>query len=55
MKDYTTMVTDTWITINDAPKHENVQRTEKEERERLKYWSNFWSKRNKVKASSCTW
>ena len=46
------MVTDTWITINDQPKHDRVQRTEKEEREKLKYWSNYWSKKTGIKAGA---
>lgn len=38
-----------WITINDQPQHK-MQRTEKEERERLLYWSNRYAKKYRVSA-----
>ena len=41
-----------YVEINSARKE---RRTEKEERERLKYWSQYWAKKTKVKASSCVW
>lgn len=28
--------------------------TEEKEREKLKYWSDFWNKRNQVKATCCS-
>lgn len=45
-------VTDKWITIDDQPKHDKVQRTETEERERYRHWSNYWRKKNQIKAGA---
>lgn len=45
-------IQEVYVEIESARKE---HRTEKQERERLKYWSQYWAKKTKVKGSCCTW
>lgn len=38
-----------WIEIH--PNGSRTARTEREDKERLKFWSNFYSKKNQIKAT----
>ena len=55
------MANNNWISIPNTKKISSVSgydrsRTpEEREKERLRYWSWFWNKRNHVNASSCRW
>lgn len=51
--------TDVWIDItgrrNQVDGYERSKNQEQKDREKLRYWSNFYQKKNKIAASSCIW
>ena len=56
MKNFTT---DKWIDIPNTRSmvtgFERAKTTERSEKEKLHYWSNFYQKKNRIGASSCIW